>query len=65
MEPSLFKPSSHTVLTRGLNAMTRACEAQETLIEVIKAELAETKQRCDELVARNAKLEERHIINQN
>jgi len=45
--------------------MTRACEAQETLIEVIKAELAETKQRCDELIARNAKLEERHIINQN
>jgi|TARA_R110000787_G_scaffold60463_2_gene137135 hypothetical protein len=65
MEPSLFKPSSHTVLTRGLNAMTRACEAQETLIDVIKAELAQSKLRCDELVARGAKLEERHIINQN
>jgi len=45
--------------------MTRACEAQETLIDVIKAELAQSKLRCDELVARNDNLEERHIINQN
>ena len=64
-QPALFKPSVHTVLTRGLNAMTKACEAQELLIEVVKADLAASELRCEELVARNAKLEERHHINHN
>ena len=64
-QPALFKPSIHTVLTRGLNAMTKACEAQEKLIEVIKQELADSKLRCEELIARNAQLEERHVLNQN
>ena len=45
--------------------MTKACEAQELLIEVVKADLAASELRCEELVARNAKLEERHHINHN
>ena len=45
--------------------MSRACEAQETLIGVIKAELAASKLRCEELIARNVQLEERHVLNQN
>ena len=63
MKPTLFKPSEMTLLTRGLNSMTRACEAQESLIAVIKAELAASKLRCEELVARNAQLEERDLLN--
>ena len=62
-QPSLFKPSIHTVLTRGLNAMTKACEAQELLIEVMKADLAASELRCEELIARNAQLEGRDYIN--
>jgi hypothetical protein len=60
---ALFKPSEHTLLTRGLNSMARACEAQEKLIEVIKADLAASQLRCEELIARNAQLEERHNLN--
>ena len=52
-----------TLLTRGLNSMTRACHAQEMLISVIKDELAASKLRCEELVARNAQLETRDYIN--
>lgn len=65
MKPTLYKPSEITLITRGLNSMSRACEAQETLIGVIKAELAASKLRCEELIARNVQLEERHVLNQN
>lgn len=64
-QPALFKPSIHTVLTRGLNAMTKACEAQELLIEVMKADLTASELRCEELTAENARLRERHVLNQN
>jgi hypothetical protein len=60
---ALFKPSELTLLTRGLNAMTCACEAQEKLIEVIREELAASKLRCEELIDRNNQLEERHLLN--
>ena len=63
MKPTLFKPSEMTLLTRGLNSMTRACEAQESLIRVIKEDLRKSKLRCDELIARNAQLESRDYIN--
>ena len=62
-QPSLFKPSIHTVLTRGLNAMTKACAAQELLIEVVKADLAASELRCEELIARNTQLEGRDYLN--
>ena len=64
-QPALFKPSELTLLTRGLNSMTKACEAQEKLIEVIKQELAVSELRCEELTAENARLRERHVLNQN
>jgi hypothetical protein len=64
-QPALFKPSIHTVLTRGLNAMTKACEAQELLISVMKADLAASELRCEDLTAENARLRERHVLNQN
>jgi len=50
-------------MQNGLNSLTRACEAQEKLISVIKAELAASALRCEELIARNVQLEERHILN--
>ena len=52
-----------TLLTRGLNSMTRACEAQNNLIEVIKGELAASELRCEELIARNNQLESRDYLN--
>lgn len=61
--PTLFKPSEHTLLTRGLNMCTNACEAQMHTIEVLKEELAECELKCQELIARNNQLEERHILN--
>jgi hypothetical protein len=64
-QPALFKPSELTLLTRGLNAMTKACEAQELLIEAVKADLAASELRCKELTAENARLRERHVLNQN
>lgn len=65
MQPTLYDPSKLTIITNGLNSMTRACEAQETLIGVIKQELAASQLRCEELIARNVQLEERHVLNQN
>ena len=59
----IFQPSERKIMQNGLNSLTRACEAQEKLIEVIKGELALLQLRCDELVARNAQLEERHLLN--
>jgi hypothetical protein len=59
----IFAPSERKIMQNGLNSLTRACEAQEKLIEVIKEELAASKLRCDELIARNSQLEERHLLN--
>lgn len=59
----IFQPSERKILQNGLNSLTRACEAQEKLISVIKEELAASKLRCEELIARNAQLEERHLLN--
>lgn len=50
-------------MQNGINSLTRACEAQETLLKVIKKELKECELRCDELIARNAQLEGRDYIN--
>ena len=60
---SIFQPSERKILQDFINSQTRACEAQEKLIEVIKQELADCKLRCDELIARNAQLEERDYLN--
>ena len=59
----IFQPSERKILQNGINSLTRACEAQEKLIEVIKQELADCQLRCDELIARNAQLEERDYLN--
>ena len=59
----IFAPSERKIMQDGINSFTRACEAQEKLLEVIKQELADCKLRCDELVARNAQLEERDYLN--
>ena len=59
----IFQPSERKILQNGLNSLTRACEAQERLIEVIKGELAASELRCEELIARNAQLEDRDYIN--
>ena len=65
MQPTLYNPSKLTIITNGLNSMTLACEAQETLIGLIEEKLAASQLRCEELTARNARLEERHVLNQN
>ena len=65
MSPTLYKPDELTIVTRGLDGMTRACEASQKIIELMEIKLAATELRCEELVARNAKLEERHHINHN
>ena len=36
----IFQPSERKIMQNGLNSVTRACEAQEKLISVIKKELA-------------------------
>lgn len=59
----IFQPSERKILQNGLNSLTRACEAQEKLISVIKEELAASALRCEELLARNVQLEERDYIN--
>jgi hypothetical protein len=59
----IFQPSERKILQDFINSHTRACEAQEKLIEVIKQELADCKLRCDELIARNTQLEERDYLN--
>ena len=59
----IFQSSERKTLQDGINSLTRACSAQEKLLEVIKQELADSKLRCDELVARNTQLEERDYLN--
>tara|TARA_R100001460_G_scaffold63523_1_gene103753 strand:- start:207 stop:383 length:177 start_codon:yes stop_codon:yes gene_type:complete len=39
--PTLFQPTEIQLLTRGLNTMTKACEAQERLIKIMEADIAE------------------------
>jgi hypothetical protein len=63
MKPSLFKPSEITLLKRGLHTMTECCEVKETIIQILEKDLAASKLRCEELIARNNALEERHFIN--
>jgi hypothetical protein len=41
--PTLFKPTETQLLTSGLNAMTKACEAQELLIKKMEEDIAELK----------------------
>ena len=38
---TLFHPTDIQLLTRGLNCMTKACEAQERLIKLMEADIAE------------------------
>ena len=59
----IFQPSERKILQNGINSLTRACEAQEKLIEVIKQELADSKQRCWEHASRCKQLEERDYLN--
>ena len=59
----IFQPSERKILQNFINSQTRACEAQEKLIEVIKQELADSKQRCWEHASRCKQLEERDYIN--
>jgi len=37
--PTLFQPTEVQLLTRGLNSMTKACEAQELLIKVMQEDI--------------------------
>jgi hypothetical protein len=41
--PTLFQPTDIQLLTRGLNSMTKACEAQERLIKKMEEDIAELK----------------------
>ena len=52
----IFQPSERKVLQNFINSQTLALDAQEKL-------LADSKLRCDELIARNAQLEERDYLN--
>jgi len=61
----IFQPSERKVLQNFIDSQTLALDAQEKLIEVIKQELADCQLRCDELTAENARLRERHVLNQN
>ena len=65
MQPTLYNPSKLTIITNGLNSMTIACEDQRTIIGLIEEKLAASQLRCEELIARNVQLEERHVLNQN
>lgn len=59
----IFQTSERKVLQNFINSQTRALDAQEKMIDVVKQELAGIKLRCDELIARNAQLESRDYIN--
>ena len=41
--PTMFQPTEVQLLTRGLNSMTKACEAQELLIKKMEEDIAELK----------------------
>lgn len=41
--PTLFRPTEKQLLTKGLNSMTKACEAQELLIKKMEEDIAELK----------------------
>jgi len=59
----IFQPSERKVLQNFINSQTLALDAQEKLIEVIKQELADCKQRCWEHASRCEQLEERDYLN--
>ena len=59
-----MKKTNYVLLNRGLETMTGACKWQDTLIDVVKAELGAARQRCKELAARHDNLEALHINTQ-
>lgn len=53
----LFKPDTETVLVRGLNAMTKACDALSSQNEALNKDLTALKNKVK-------RLQERVLINQ-
>ena len=59
----IFQPSERKVLQNFINSQTRALDAQEKMIDVIKQELADSKERCLKYALRSKQLEERDYLN--
>ena len=53
----LFRPDTEKVLVRGLNAMTKACDALSTQNELLNKDIEKLKNKV-------ARLQERVLINQ-
>lgn len=55
--PPLFKPDTEAVLVRGLNAMTKACDALSTQNETLNKDINGLKKKI-------ARLQERVLLNE-
>tara|TARA_R110001606_G_scaffold325868_3_gene472662 strand:- start:3901 stop:4095 length:195 start_codon:yes stop_codon:yes gene_type:complete len=54
---SLFRPDTEKVLVRGLNAMTKACDALSTQNDLLNKDIEKLRNKVE-------KLQERVLINQ-
>ena len=55
--PQLFRPDTESVLVRGLNAMTKACDALSTQNDLLNKDIEKLKKKA-------AMLQDRVLINQ-
>jgi len=61
----IFQPSERKILQNAINQLKTCLEANEKVLKMSEEKLEAFNLRCEELIARNNQLEERHILNQN
>tara|TARA_R110000803_G_scaffold43061_6_gene92180 strand:- start:5583 stop:5816 length:234 start_codon:yes stop_codon:yes gene_type:complete len=61
----IFQPSERKILQNAINQLKTCLEANEKVLKMSEEKLEAFNLRCEELIARNNQLEERHVLNQN
>jgi len=61
----MFQPSERKILQNAISQLETCLEANEKVLKMSEEKLEALNLRCEELIARNNQLEERHILNHN
>jgi len=61
----IFQPSERKILQNAISQLETCLEANEKVLKMSEEKLEALNLRCEELIARNNQLEERHILNHN
>lgn len=61
----IFQPSERKILQNAISQLETCLQANEKVLKMSEEKLEALNLRCEELIARNNQLEERHVLNQN